>query len=62
MKRKHTLRQFSLGLSLAFLLSLAAGATDGMPPGGFGGDVPPPPPGGGSMTFYTGDAVTDLES
>lgn len=32
--------------------------------GGFGGggDVPPPPPGGGSMTFYTGDAVTDLES
>ena len=64
MKTRKPLRQLSLGLGLALLLSMSAGAMDGMPPGGFGGDgaPPPPPPGGGSMTFYTGDAVTELES
>lgn len=52
----------TMALSLSVLLSSAVWAAD-MPPGGFGGgNVPPPPPGGGSMTFYTGDAVTDLES
>ena len=57
-------RRASLLLALMLLLTISVGAMDGMPPGGFGGDgaPPPPPPGGGSMTFYTGDAVTDLES
>ncbi len=62
MKKKNFLQPLSLGLGLALLLSLSAVAMDGAPPGGAGGDVPPPPPGGGSMTFYTGDAVTELES
>ena len=62
MKQKRSLRLTSLGLGLTLLLSLSAGAADGTPPGGFGGNVPAPPPGGGSMTFYTGDAVTELES
>lgn len=62
MKHTKKLRRLSLMLVLALMLTVSAGAMDGMPPGGFGGDVPPPPPGGGSMTFYTGDAVTDLES
>ena len=54
-------RRASLLLALMLLLSISAGAMDGMPLGGDGAP-PPPPPGGGSMTFYTGDAVTDLES
>ena len=64
MKRTQRTRRASLLLALMLLLTVSAGAMDGMPPGGFGGDgaPPPPPPGGGSMTFYTGDAVTDLES
>ena len=61
--KKRSVRAMTMALSLSVLLSSAVWAAD-MPPGGFGGggDVPPPPPGGGSMTFYTGDAVTDLES
>ncbi len=64
MKHTKKLRRLSLMLVLALMLTVSAGAMDGMPPGGFGGNgaPPPPPPGGGSMTFYTGDAVTDLES
>lgn len=62
MKHKQSLRLTSFGLGLALLLSVTATAADGTPPGGFGGNVPPPPPGGGSMTFYTGDAVTELAS
>lgn len=62
MKVTQRTRRASLLLALILLLTISVGAMDGMPPGGFGGDVPPPPPGGGSMTFYTGDAVTDLES
>ena len=64
MKHTNLLRRMSLMLVLALMLTVSVGAMDGMPPGGFGGDgaPPPPPPGGGSMTFYTGDAVTDLES
>lgn len=64
MKSPKRSRRLSLSLAVAMLFTISAGAIDGMPPGGFGGDgtVPPPPPGGGSMTFYTGDAVTDLES
>ena len=60
--KKRSVRAMTMALSLSVLLSSAVWAAD-MPPGGFGGggDVPPPPPGGGSMTFYTGDAVTDLE-
>jgi hypothetical protein len=63
MKKKST-RYLGLSLALALLLTMSVGAAD-EPPGGFGGgggDVPAPPPGGGSMSFYTGDAVTDLES
>ena len=61
--KKRSVRTMTIALSLSVLLSSAVWAAD-MPPGGFGGggNVPPPPPGGGSMTFYTGDAVTDLES
>ena len=61
--KKRSLRAMTMALSMTVLLSSAVWAAD-MPPGGFGGggDVPPPPPGGGSMTFYTGDAVTELES
>ena len=64
MKISKRTRRASLLLALMLLLTVSVGAMDGMPPGGFGGDgaPPPPPPGGGSMTFYTGDAVTDLES
>lgn len=64
MKTSKRARRMSLLLALMLLLSVSVGAMDGMPPGGFGGNgaPPPPPPGGGSMTFYTGDAVTDLES
>lgn len=56
-------KQAALSLAAALLLSTTVMAMDA-PPGGFGGggSVPPPPPGGGSMTFYTGDAVTDLEA
>ena len=61
MKRPYTLRVSAIALSLSLVLGSGVLATD-VPPGGFGGNVPPPPPGGGSMTFYTGDAVTDLES
>ena len=67
MKHRY-LQRTAFALCLCLLLSLSIGAMDGMPPGeppgGFGGDgaPPAPPPGGGSMTFYTGDAVTDLES
>lgn len=62
MKRNN--RILALLLSAVLMLSTTAAAADMMPPGGFGGDgaPPPPPPGGGSMTFYTADAVTDLES
>lgn len=62
--RKNTIvRAAAMALSMTVLLSSAVWAGD-VPPGGFGGggNVPPPPPGGGSMTFYTGDAVTELES
>ena len=61
--KRRSVRAMTMALSLSVLLSSAVWAAD-MPPGGFGGggNVPPPPPGGGSMTFYTGDAVTDLES
>ena len=60
--KKRSVRAMTMALSLSVLRSSVVWAAD-MPPGGFGGgDVPPPPPGGGSMTFYTGDAVTDLES
>ena len=74
MKHKHSIRLFSVILALMLLFTLTAGASDpGVPPGGFTGEVPPggfggggnvpaPPPGGGSMTFYTGAAVTDVES
>lgn len=63
MKHLRTVRRLSLLLVLVLLMTVSVGAMDA-PPGGFGGDgaPPPPPPGGGSMTFYTGDAVTDLES
>lgn len=63
MKRKTYLRCGTAAMALSVLLASSALATD-VPPGGFGGggNVPPPPPGGGSMTFYTGDAMTDLES
>lgn len=61
MKHMNKLRRLSLLLVLVLLMTVSVGAMDA-PPGGFGGNVPPPPPGGGSMTFYTGDAVTDLES
>ena len=59
MKRHH--RILAMLLVTVLLLNTSVFAID-MPPGGFGGDVPPPPPGGGSMTFYTGAAVTDVES
>ncbi|MDD6023820.1 MAG: hypothetical protein PUC06_06255 [Oscillospiraceae bacterium] len=66
---KHMRFKRILALSLALCLLLcsvvfaADGAPMGEPPGGFGGDAPPPPPpGGGSMTFYTENAATDLES
>lgn len=62
---KKNNRLFALLLAAVLLLSTTAAAADMMPPGGFGGGdgaPPPPPPGGGSMTFYTADAVTDLES
>lgn len=64
MKRLKQARRLSLLLVLALLMTVSAGAMDGTPPGGFGGggDVPAPPPGGGSMSFYTGDAVTELAS
>ncbi len=61
----RTLRMSALGMAAAMLFTISAAAADmPAPPGGFGGDgaPPPPPPGGGSMWFYTGDAVTDLES
>lgn len=63
MKKKSFFRSSALALTLAMLLGSVSMAADA-PPGGFGGggDVPAPPPGGGSMTFYTGDAVTDLEA
>lgn len=63
MKKKSFFRSSALALTLAMLLGSISMAADA-PPGGFGGggDVPAPPPGGGSMTFYTGDAVTDLEA
>ncbi len=61
--KKRSLRAMTMALSMTVLLSSAVWAAD-TPPGGFGGggDVPAPPPGGGSMTFYTGDAVTELKS
>lgn len=68
MKSKTALRLISFGLVLTLIFALSAAAMDappgGMPPGGFGEDgaPPPPPPGGGSFWFYTGDAVTELES
>jgi hypothetical protein len=68
MKRNKYARLGCLALALALTLSVSVGAMDGEPPGGFGGgegggDVPAAPPGGGGMSsFYTGDAVTDLES
>jgi hypothetical protein len=64
MKKKYLNRTLALLLSGMLVLGSTAMAAD-VPPdgmGGGGGDVPAPPPGGGSMTFYTGDAVTDLES
>ena len=63
MKHMNKLRRLSLLLVLVLLMTVSVGAMDA-PPGGFGGNgaPPPPPPGGGSMTFYTADAVTDLES
>lgn len=61
MKKIRFRRQLAVLLAMLLLVSTTAIAMDA-PPGGFGGDVPPPPPGGGSMTFYTGDAVTDLEA
>lgn len=67
MKHMSFKRILALTLALCLLLCSAAFAADGAPmgepPGGFGGDAPPPPPpGGGSMTFYTENAATDLES
>ena len=59
MKRHY--RILSMLMIAVLLLSTSVFAMD-MPPGGFGGNVPPPPPGGGSMFFYTGEAVTDVES
>ena len=65
MKNNRFKRCVAILMSASLLLGTAAFATDmEPPPGGFGGGdaPPPPPPGGGSMTFYTADAVTDLES
>lgn len=60
--KQHNLKRLFSGVLAASLIMCTTVAAMDMPPGGFGGDVPPPPPGGGSMFFYTGDAVTDLES
>ena len=69
MKHSRLTRLAAILLAAVLLFSFAAVAADmpdDMPPddigGGGGGNVPAPPPGGGSHSFYTGDAVTELES
>jgi len=50
----HRIVRFgSLMLVILLVFALSASAMDA---------PPPPPPGGGSFWFYTGDAVTDLDS